>query len=89
MCYHIVASELKDPICHSDECQIGSFSSEATIYIMWVGGRRIWTQGALGQQVDTDVIPLKKWGIYKLVQKCRNHSFGRVTVNFIHMFSNE
>ena len=24
-----VASELKDPICHSDECQIGSFSSEA------------------------------------------------------------
>ena len=30
MRYHIVASELKDPICHSDECQIGSFSSEAT-----------------------------------------------------------
>ena len=28
---HIVASELNDPICHSDECQIGSFSSEATI----------------------------------------------------------
>ena len=26
---YIVASELKDPICHSDECQIGSFSSEA------------------------------------------------------------
>ena len=36
---HIVASELKDPICHSDECQIGSFSSEATICIRyrWVG----------------------------------------------------
>ena len=33
--YHdndIVASELKDPICHSNECQIGSFSSEATIF---------------------------------------------------------
>ena len=29
---YIVASELKDPICHSNECQIGSFSSEATIY---------------------------------------------------------
>ena len=29
---YIVASELKDPICHSDECKIGSFSSEATIY---------------------------------------------------------
>ena len=29
---HIVASELNDPICHSNECQIGSFSSEATIY---------------------------------------------------------
>ena len=28
---HIVASELKNPICHSNECQIGSFSSEATI----------------------------------------------------------
>ena len=28
--FKIVASELKDPICHSDECQIGSFSSEAT-----------------------------------------------------------
>ena len=27
---HYVASELKDPICHSNECQIGSFSSEAT-----------------------------------------------------------
>ena len=27
----IVASELKDPICHSNECQIGSFSSEATV----------------------------------------------------------
>ena len=27
---YIVASEQKDPICHSDECQIGSFSSEAT-----------------------------------------------------------
>ena len=26
----IVASELKDPICHSNECQIRSFSSEAT-----------------------------------------------------------
>ena len=30
---HVVASELKDPICHSNECQIGSFSSEATMYI--------------------------------------------------------
>ena len=29
---HVVASELKDPICHSNECQIGSFSSEATMY---------------------------------------------------------
>ena len=28
---YFVASELKDPICHSNECQIGSFSSEATI----------------------------------------------------------
>ena len=28
---HIVASELKDPIWHSLEWQIGSFSSEATI----------------------------------------------------------
>ena len=28
---HIVASELKDPIWHSSEWQIGSFSSEATI----------------------------------------------------------
>ena len=30
MYIEVVASELKDPICHSDECQIGSFSSEAT-----------------------------------------------------------
>ena len=29
---HIVASELKDPIWHSSEWHIGSFSSEATIY---------------------------------------------------------
>ena len=34
---YIVASELKDPICHSNECQIGSFSSEATNYI-----NRLW-----------------------------------------------
>ena len=34
---YIVASELKDPICHSDECQIGSFSSEATTcYYIWM-----------------------------------------------------
>ena len=32
MMRQFVASELKDPICHSDECQIGSFSSEATNY---------------------------------------------------------
>ena len=31
---HIVASKLKDPICHSNECQIGSFISEATIYVV-------------------------------------------------------
>ena len=31
---HTVASELKDPICHSNECQIGSFSSEATIHLL-------------------------------------------------------
>ena len=30
---YIVASELNDPIWHSLEWQIGSFSSEATIYI--------------------------------------------------------
>ena len=34
---YIVASELKDPICHSDECQIGSFSSEATILYVDTG----------------------------------------------------
>ena len=33
---YTVASELKDPICHSYECQIGSFSSEATIlWMLW------------------------------------------------------
>ena len=31
-CLYIVASELKDPIWHSSEWQIGSFSSEATIW---------------------------------------------------------
>ena len=30
---HVVATELKDPICHSNECQIGSFSSAATMCI--------------------------------------------------------
>ena len=28
----IVTSELNDPICHSNECQIGSFSSEAMLW---------------------------------------------------------
>ena len=31
---YIIASELNDPICHSDECQIGSFSSEETMYMV-------------------------------------------------------
>ena len=35
---HVVASELKDPICHSDECQIGSFSSEATMWSYFHSG---------------------------------------------------
>ena len=43
---YLVASELKDPICHSDECQIGSFSSEATIcevvYAKDMGQLSIW-----------------------------------------------
>ena len=34
---HIVASELKDPIWHSLEWQIGSFSSEATTWYMQTG----------------------------------------------------
>ena len=33
---HFVASELNDPICHSDECQMGSFSSEATICALYI-----------------------------------------------------
>ena len=38
--HHFVASELKDPICHSNECQIGSFSSEATIwYTLCLNGK--------------------------------------------------
>ena len=32
---YIVASELKDPIWHSLEWQIGSFSSEATICLLY------------------------------------------------------
>ena len=32
---HVVASELKDPIWHSLEWQIGSFSSEATMWPPW------------------------------------------------------
>ena len=35
---YFAASELKDPICHSDECQIGSFSSEATICYIALSG---------------------------------------------------
>ena len=30
---HIVATEQNDPICHFNECQIGSFSSVATILV--------------------------------------------------------
>ena len=37
MRFYIVASELKDPIWHSSEWQIGSFSSEATICKDMVG----------------------------------------------------
>ena len=40
-----VASELKDPICHSDECQIGSFSSEATNLKMEVCQSRAMSLG--------------------------------------------
>ena len=46
--YHLVASEPKDPICHSDECQIGSFSSEATIWIQPEAGKTtVRWQGSL------------------------------------------
>ena len=31
MYVHVVASELKDPICDSDECQIGSFSDDVYV----------------------------------------------------------
>ena len=41
ICGYFVASELKDPICHSNECQIGSFSSEATICYVLVGSKNI------------------------------------------------
>ena len=48
---YIVASELKDPIWHSLECQIGSFSSEATtrtgdvqmLFICWYHAISQWT----------------------------------------------
>ena len=36
----VIASELNDPICHSDECQIGSFSSEATTIDMMAASKR-------------------------------------------------
>ena len=38
---YIVASELNDPICHSNECQIGSFSSEATICVCVYEGNKL------------------------------------------------
>ena len=50
---HIVASELRDPIWHSSEWQIGSFSSEVTIYssiytathdLEWLNMTHIWSQ---------------------------------------------
>ena len=48
-----VASELNDPICHSDECQIGSFSSEATIFnsVTW----RPWSGAILSEHTYSDV----------------------------------
>ena len=44
---HLAASELKDPIWHSSEWQIGSFSSEATICLMTDRPcrRRTWPSG--------------------------------------------
>ena len=39
---YIVASELKDPIWHSLEWQIGSFSSEATIYTQAIFRIKQW-----------------------------------------------
>ena len=45
---YIVASELKDPICHSNECQIGSLSSEATIYSKCTHDRREAITGSIG-----------------------------------------
>ena len=33
---YVVASELNDPICLSNECQIGIFSSEASMYRQYI-----------------------------------------------------
>ena len=46
-CLHIVASELKDPICHSNECQIGSFSSEAAICPLYIMSHFITKKSAI------------------------------------------
>ena len=48
---YIVASELKDPIWHSLEWQIGSFSSEATIYIYYLSRQ---LSAAIGGSVNTE-----------------------------------
>ena len=53
---HIVASELKDPICHSNECQIGSFSSEATIcYVSTAIGNILLGLSVRGSTLDVRI----------------------------------
>ena len=67
---NIVASELKDPICHSDECQIGSFSSEATICILYF---IITEKTASGQHTDNYMDFKCYWQNIKRVEKYQKY----------------
>ena len=54
--FHIVASELMDPIWHSSEWQIGSFSSEATICFIKLS---IWFNKRWFHFLRSELVPLR------------------------------
>ena len=66
-----VASELKDPIWHSSEWLIGSFSSEATIHVCGIiirPFRRRWVPGLIPKQGSPNLVSMLETVLLQHVQ---------------------
>ena len=78
---YIVASSLKDPICHSNECQIGSFSSEATICIFLSKPEIVTMIATVSFIVHSVNISLNNNSCGKLILQLNNGVYNYANIN--------